>query len=114
MTHDLHPAIEPSRKKTGKTWSLVTSCFTVALLAGCVEEPSMIAGSDVPLSDVDACETAVMRETGNAQVRTLRTEFSEANNAVIVGVGPNAAPWQCLISGGVVAGVMSMTDEGAL
>jgi hypothetical protein len=40
--------------------------------------------------------------------------FSEANNSVIVGVGPDAAPWQCLISGGVVAGVMSMTNEGSL
>lgn len=97
-----------------KTIHFMTSCLAVALLAGCVEESSMASGSDVPVSDVDACEAAVMRETGNAQVRTLRTEFSEANNAVIVGVGPNAAPWQCLISGGVVAGVMSMTDEGSL
>lgn len=93
---------------------ILGSGLAAALLAGCVEETSMAGGSDVPLSDVDACEAAVMRETGNPQVRTLRTMFSEANNAVIVGVGPEAAPWQCLISGGVVAGVMSMTDEGAL
>jgi hypothetical protein len=110
----LLPSNELTREKTMKTRYLITSCLAAALLAGCVEESSMAAGSDVPLSDVDACEAAVMRETGNAQVRTLRTEFSEANNAVIVGVGPNAAPWQCLISGGVVAGVMSMTDEGSL
>lgn len=93
---------------------LMTASVAAALLAGCVEDTSMTGGSDVPLSDVDVCEAAVMRETGNSQVRTLRTEFSEANNAVIVGVGPDAAPWQCLISGGVVAGVMSMTDEGSL
>lgn len=89
-------------------------CLVAVLLTGCVEEAAMTGGSDVPLSDVDACEAAVMRETGNPQVRTIRTMFSEANNAVIVGVGPEAAPWQCLISGGVVAGVMSMTDEGSL
>ncbi len=97
-----------------KTRIVVTISLAATLLAGCVEDTSMAGGSDVPLSDVDACEAAVMRETGNPQVRTLRTEFSEANNTVIVGVGPDAAPWQCLISGGVVAGVMSMTDEGSL
>jgi hypothetical protein len=110
----LPPSDKLTGEKTMKTGNLVTFCLSAALLAGCVEESSMVAGSDVPISDVDACEAAVMRETGNAQVRTLRTEFSEANNAVIVGVGPNAAPWQCLISGGVVAGVMSMTNEGSL
>lgn len=93
---------------------ILGSCLALALLAGCIEETPMVSSSDVPLSDVDACEAAVMRETGNPQVRTLSTMFSEANNAVIVGVGPDAAPWQCLISGGVVAGIMSMTDEGAL
>lgn len=93
---------------------IITSCLAVALLSGCVEDTYVETGSDVPLSDVDACEAAVMQETGNPQVRTLRTQFSEANNSVIVGVGPNAAPWQCLISDGVVAGVMSMTDEGSL
>jgi hypothetical protein len=41
-------------------------------------------------------------------------ETSEANNLVVVGVGPNKAPWRCLVSRGVVAEVMSMTDEGAL
>jgi hypothetical protein len=93
---------------------LMTFGVASVLLAGCIDDTSLPGGSDVPLSDVETCEAAVMQETGNAQVRTLRTEFSEANNAVIVGVGPNAAPWQCLISGGVVAGVMSLTDEGSL
>ncbi len=97
-----------------KTRIAATLTLASALLAGCVEDTSMADGSDVPLSDVDICEAAVMSETGNTQIRTLRTEFSEANNAVIVGVGPNAAPWQCLIKNGVVAGVMSLTDEGSL
>ena len=33
---------------------------------------------------------------------------------MMVGVGPNKAPWKCLSKNGVVAEVMSMTDEGAL
>lgn len=96
------------------TRTTLMTCLSAALLAGCVDDTSMAGGSDVPLSDVDVCEAAVMRETGNSQVRTLRTEFSEANNAVIVGVGPSAAPWQCLVNDGVVAGIMSMTNEGSL
>lgn len=100
--------------KTGSVQRLFGAGIVAALLAGCVEEGAVAVGSDVPLADVDACEAAVMRETGNPQVRTLQTMFSEANTQVIVGVGPEAARWQCLISDGVVAGVMSMTDEGAL
>lgn len=96
--------------------TIIVTCLSASLLAGCIDEAvtATPGGSDVPLSDVDTCEAAVALETGNSQVRTLRTEFSEANNAVIVGVGPNAAPWQCLIKGGVVAGIMSMTNEGTL
>jgi len=32
----------------------------------------------------------------------------------MIGVGPQRAPWRCLVSKGVVAEVMSMTDEGRL
>jgi len=97
--------------------TIITPALVLALavLAGCVDDTAMVGGtSDVPLSDVDACESAVARQTGNSQVRTLSTEFSEANNVVMVGVGPNAAPWRCLISRGVVQEVMSMTNEGSL
>lgn len=95
---------------------LTGAAFLCALLAGCVETTSTGAGgsSDVPLSDVDACEAAVARAAGTSQVRTLSTEFSQANNSVIVGVGPSAAPWRCLVSGGRVAEVTSMTNEGSL
>lgn len=97
-----------------KLFHFLAPCVAAALLSGCVDDTSMMAGSDIPLSDVDACEAAVMSQTANTQVRTLSTQSSEANNTVIVGVGPNAAPWQCLVKGGVVAGVMSMTNEGSL
>jgi uncharacterized lipoprotein len=64
--------------------------------------------------DEQACLQAVSTETNNGDVVTLSVEESEANTLVMVGVGPNRAPWKCLASGGVVAEVTSMTDEGAL
>jgi len=67
-----------------------------------------------PSKDEQACLQAVSIQTNNEDVTVLSTESSEANNVVIVGVGPNKAPWRCLISRGVVAEVSSQTDEGAL
>jgi len=68
----------------------------------------------MPSKDEQACLQAVSIKANNGDVTLLRTETSESNNLVVVGVGPNKAPWRCLASGGVVAEVMSMTDEGAL
>jgi hypothetical protein len=68
----------------------------------------------MPSKDEQACLQAVSIKTNNGDVTVLRSETSEASNLVVVGVGPNKAPWRCLVSGGVVAEVMSMTDEGAL
>lgn len=73
-------------------------------------QPSMRTGS---AEDERACLDAVAQQTGNS-VTVLSSEFSQANTLVIVGVGPNRAPWRCLVSGGIVADVMSLTDEGAL
>jgi hypothetical protein len=99
-----------------KYTALASLALVSAMLAGCVETTTVGAGgsSDVPLSDVDACESAVAQAAGTSQVRTLATEFSQANNMVTVGVGPNAAPWSCLVSGGRVAAVTSMSNEGSL
>ena len=44
----------------------------------------------------------------------MSVDPSEANTIVMVGVGPNKAHRKCLPKDGVVAEVMSMTDEGAL
>jgi hypothetical protein len=44
----------------------------------------------------------------------LSVETSEANNSVTIGVGPKRAPWRCLVKRGIVADVMSLTDEGKL
>ncbi len=76
-------------------------------------EPGPTKGG-MPTKDEQACLQAVSIKTNNGDVTVLRMETSEANNLVVVGVGPNKAPWRCLVSGGVVAEVMSMTDEGAL
>ncbi len=67
-----------------------------------------------PGKDEQACLQAVSTQTNNGEVVTLSVEESEANTLVMVGVGPNKAPWKCLSKDGVVAEVMSMTDEGAL
>jgi hypothetical protein len=65
-------------------------------------------------ADEGACERAVSIETSNGDVVTLSSEFSQANTVVIVGVGPQRAQWRCLVSGGKVAEVMSLTNEGKL
>ena len=67
-----------------------------------------------PGKDEQACLQAVSTQTNHGEVVTLSVEESEANTLVMVGVGPNQAPWKCLSKDGVVAEVMSMTDEGAL
>jgi len=61
-----------------------------------------------------ACLKAVADQTGESDLAVLSSEFSEANSLVVVGVGPQRAPWRCLVSNdGVVAEVTSMADEGA-
>ena len=63
--------------------------------------------------DEQACLSAVEAQADNS-VTVLSSEFSEANTLVMVGVGPQQAPWRCLVSKGRVAEVMSMTNEGTL
>lgn len=53
---------------------------------------------------ITACLAAVATETGNRDVTFLSKDFSEANSAVMVGVGPDRAAWRCLVSNdGIVA-----------
>jgi len=69
----------------------------------------------VPKSDIKACRKAVKKKTNTKDVTVLTATSAEANNTVILGVGPAKAKWQCLVKNGAVAGeVMSLTDEGAL
>lgn len=68
----------------------------------------------VPKSDIKACNKAVKRKTNTKQVTMLEASSSEANNTVIVGVGPDKAKWRCLVKNGKVSDIMSLTDEGAM
>lgn len=72
------------------------------------------ASTGMPSEDEQACLLAVTQQTSNGDVILLKTETSEANTAVIVGVGENRAKWRCLSKNGIVDEVMSLTDEGAL
>ena len=88
-------------------------CVTLGtLLSACVEDSGSATLSPTPADQ--ACLNAVARSTGNSEVRLLSSEFSEAGTLVTVGVGPDAAPWECIAySDGTTAGIMSLTDEGS-
>jgi hypothetical protein len=72
------------------------------------------AGAGGLRGDKTACLLAVKRKTNNPKVVVLNVETAEANNTVTIGVGPDRAPWRCLVKRGIVADVMSLTDEGKL
>ncbi len=80
------------------------------------EKPQAAAPQEPSGSKTEsACLKAVAEQTGESDVAVLSSEYSEANSLVMVGVGPNRAPWRCLVSNdGVVAEITSQTDEGAL
>lgn len=63
----------------------------------------------VPKADQNACLKAVKRKANNS-VSVLDASSSEANNTVIIGVGPDKAKWQCLVKNGKVAEVMSLSN----
>ncbi|MEJ1934719.1 hypothetical protein WDZ92_31350 [Nostoc sp. NIES-2111] len=75
--------------------------------------PAAVA-DDVPARDKKACLRAVQKQTKNRNVAVISADSSEANNTVTVGVGPDRAPWRCLVKSGRVADVMSQTDEGGM
>jgi len=94
---------------------------SVVILAGCVtasEQPSVTGGSassGMPTPAEQACLRDVTRTTNNPDVVLLDSSFSQAGTEVIVGVGPQRARWRCIAySDGTTAGIMSMTDEGAM
>jgi hypothetical protein len=112
------PAAPTEAPAAGSTPTPATTETPAAPAAAQPPEENAAADSEVapgmPSKDEQVCLQAVSTETNNADVVTLSVEESEANTLVMVGVGPNRAPWKCLAKDGVVAEVMSMTDEGAL
>ena len=75
----------------------------------------MQAATSMPSVQEQACLAGVSNEANNGEVSVLSSEFSEANTVVMIGVGPDAAPWRCLVANdGVVAEVSFAGSEGFL
>ena len=82
-----------------------------------VEAPAQPAAtsSSVSAAAIDACLNAVKAQTNEANLDVTSTEFSEANSVVMIAVGPQRAPWKCLVSNdGDVAEVSFAGEEGKL
>jgi hypothetical protein len=90
------------------------------VLSGCTgtsggTRPSAAAPSGTPSLAEQGCLRDVTRQTNNPEVVLISSSFSEAGTEVIVGVGPQRARWRCIgYADGTTAGIMSLTDEGAL
>ena len=103
---------------TNKLIALVGIIGATAL-AGCVESSgssgaaTSTGANTASAADQRACLNNVAGQTNNS-VRVLRSETSEANTVVTVGVGPDAAPWKCLVKDGVVAEAYFDGNEGTL
>ena len=94
------------------TLKLASCVIFGTLVSACVEDTGSMTLAPTP--EDQTCLNAVAQSTGNSQVRLLSSEFSEAGTLVTVGVGPDAAPWECIAySDGTTAGIMSLTDEGS-
>jgi hypothetical protein len=119
------PPIETRKDIMKHSIKLALCVAAGAALAGCVEDtggmavspasPPMITTFDGSVSQaaISACVSAVDAQT-DGEVRLVGSEFSQANSAVFLRVGPNGAPWRCLTSNdGRVAEVMFMGSEGA-
>ena len=73
------------------------------------------AGNSVEEAARQACLRAVMAETNNPTASVQSSDFSEAGTRVVVGVGPQNAPWECIAySNGSTTRPMSLTNEGSL
>ncbi|WP_428671984.1 hypothetical protein [Roseibium sp.] len=104
---------------------VVLAALVGALLsvAGCQSDggsssaPSSPAapGNSAEAAAQQACLAAVKAETGNAVASVSSSEFSEAGTKVIVGVGDQNAPWECVAyQDGSTSQPMSLSNEGAL
>lgn len=100
--------------------STASAAAALLVLAGCTEttggtRPSSAAAPGTPSLAEQACLRDVTRQTNNPDVVMLSSSYSEAGTEVIVGVGPQRARWRCIgYRDGTTAGIMSLTDEGAL
>ena len=90
------------------------SIRTRLLQAAAIAATAHADGVDPDIT-VRACLAAVAEQAGSTDLTALGKDYSEANSAVLVGVGPDQAPWRCLVSNdGVVAEVRFTGAEDAL
>jgi hypothetical protein len=76
--------------------------------------PNVGFSPDVSNEAVQACQTLLSSQTDGG-VEVVGSEFSQANSAVYMTVGPQKAPWRCLVSAnGSNPSVQFMGSEGAL
>ena len=95
-----------------QTRTLVSGSLLLALTAGCVEtaatgpqmpvDPSgppfiTTMSPDVSAAAISSCTSALDARTDGA-VTAVGAETSQAATAVYLRVGPNGAPWRCLVS----------------
>lgn len=87
--------------------------FVLGSLAAC-EQATTPAVSQNSSPAVEGCVRDVTAMTNNS-VAVVSAFESEAGTEVMLGVGPDMAPWKCIgYSDGTTAGIMSLADEGAL
>lgn len=108
-----------------QTSKIIIGATALMALAGCMEMtgsatqlpsgPPIITTYDPAVSNkaVNVCRNTLDSQTDGA-VQVVGTEYSEANVAVYMVVGPNRAPWRCLVSNdGRGAELMFLGSEGA-
>lgn len=107
------------------TTKIIIGAAALTALAGCMDMtgsatqlpsgPPLITSFDPAVSNkaVNVCRKTLTAQTDGA-VDVVGTEYSEANVAVYMVVGPNRAPWRCLVSNdGQGASLMFLGSEGA-
>ena len=102
-----------------KTLVLSLGVLAVATLAGCVETATQLPAGPAGNAPEQAARAACLRDvsaaTGNYDAQVLSSSYSEAGTEVIVGIGPQRAPWRCIAyRDGTTTGIMSLTNEGYL
>ena len=107
-------AVEPTGV-VGAVLSIRTRLLQAAAIAAAFVAATAHADGVDPDITVRACLAAVAEQAGSTDLTALGKDYSEANSAVLIGVGPDQAPWRCLVSNdGVVAEVRFTGAEDAL
>jgi hypothetical protein len=108
------PATPPAKESAPATTEATPPAASPAPAAEApAPAPAATMSSDVSDAAQQACLKAVTDETNESNVSVMSTEFSEANSVVMVAVGPDRAPWRCLVSNsGTVEEVMFTGNDG--